>query len=155
MYVCESHMCPPCEWGGQKRCRVPWNLSFTSILLSLLVIVMCGCWEPNIGLREGPQVLLTAELSLQPYLCNFKELFWSTLHKQRIDRYYIDLHSIYPENAFIAMLFDRHSSWELYFHFYCHQCKKNVLYLRSEILANSTTAHFHAESRILMLCAYC
>ena len=36
---------------------------------------LCGCWEPNTGLWEGLQVLVTAELSLQPYLCHFKELF--------------------------------------------------------------------------------
>lgn len=86
-YVSPMWMGKPEEVSGPLE-----SVAYFYFAKSIRNSLPCGCWEPNIGLPEEPRVLLTVELSLQPYLCNFKELFWSILNKQRIDHYRSSLH---------------------------------------------------------------
>jgi hypothetical protein len=56
--VCVYIVLSACMPAGQKRAPDPITDGYEP---------PCGCWESNSGALEGQPVLLTSELSLQPY----------------------------------------------------------------------------------------
>lgn len=56
LYKCIYYMCV----GAQRPRERPSRSELQ------VVVIQCGCWEPNLGPRGEQQVLLAVELSHQP-----------------------------------------------------------------------------------------